>query len=131
MKLTIVREGSAYSTLEIMINTENRYSGIPTIRKELKKAGMPEPVFIDRRGVFKVIFYKKSTTDEVDIDMVQEIKDVKIKMTISDKPKVNFKSIIHNMYLRQVYDRGRFICPLVIYLSYTCSKLYLLQNIKI
>lgn len=45
--------------LEIMIDTENRFSGIPTIVAELKKAGMPSPVFIDRRGVFKVIFYKK------------------------------------------------------------------------
>ncbi len=45
--------------LEIMIDTENRFSGIPTVRAELKKAGMPEPVFMDRRGVFKVIFLKK------------------------------------------------------------------------
>ena len=47
--------------LEIMIDTENRFSGIPTVIAELKKANMPSPVFIDRRGVFKVIFYKKTT----------------------------------------------------------------------
>ena len=59
--------------LEIMINTENRFSGIPTVIGELKKAGMPAPVFIDRRGVFKVIFYKKEAAKSKDIDMEQEI----------------------------------------------------------
>lgn len=59
--------------LEIMIDTENRFSGIPTVRAELKKAGMPAPVFIDRRGVFKVIFYKKSDAYDKDIDFEQEL----------------------------------------------------------
>lgn len=60
-------------TLEIMIDTENRFSGIPTVIAELKKANMPAPVFIDRRGVFKVIFYKKSTAEAKDVGMEQEI----------------------------------------------------------
>lgn len=59
--------------LEIMIDTENRFSGIPTVIAELKKAGMPAPVFIDRRGVFKVIFYKKAATQGKDDDLKQDI----------------------------------------------------------
>ncbi|MCL4419467.1 hypothetical protein M1146_05195, partial [Patescibacteria group bacterium] len=59
--------------LEIMINTENRFSGIPTVLAELKKAGMPAPVFVDRRGVFKAIFYKKGAHLETDIGLDQEI----------------------------------------------------------
>ena len=59
--------------LEIMIDTENRFSGIPTVIKELKKAEMPAPVFIDRRGVFKVIFYKKADVQEKDVDISQQI----------------------------------------------------------
>jgi len=61
--------------LEIMIDTENRFSGIPTIEAELKKAGMPAPVFIDRRGVFKVIFYKKAAAQSKDVDLEQEIRN--------------------------------------------------------
>lgn len=45
--------------LEVMMNTENRFSGIPTIRAELEKAGLPEPMFLDQRGVFKVVFYNR------------------------------------------------------------------------
>ncbi len=59
--------------MEIMIDTENRFSGIPTVVRELKKAGMPSPIFIDRRGVFKVIFYRKAVTQSKDVDMEQEI----------------------------------------------------------
>ena len=57
--------------LEIMIDTENRFSGIPTVRAELKKAGMPDPVFIDRRGIFKVILYKKASAENKDVNMEQ------------------------------------------------------------
>ena len=59
--------------LEIMIDTENRFSGIPTIVAELREAGMPAPVFINKRGVFKVIFYKKVSIRNKDADLEQEI----------------------------------------------------------
>lgn len=45
--------------METLGYTENRYSGIPTIRRVLKEAGMPEPVFQNLRNQFCVIFYKK------------------------------------------------------------------------
>jgi ATP-dependent DNA helicase RecG len=41
------------SALEIMIDNENRFSGIPTIRNEMKKAGLKEPLFTSTREVFK------------------------------------------------------------------------------
>ena len=56
-----------------MIDTENRFSGIPTVIAELKKMSMPAPIFIDRRGVFKVIFYKKTAAQSKDINMEQEL----------------------------------------------------------
>lgn len=42
--------------LELLKITENRYSGIPTIRKEFKKLGLPAPIFSIKHGEFKVIF---------------------------------------------------------------------------
>lgn len=42
--------------LELLKVTENRYSGIPTIRKELRDAGLPEPEFSVRHGGFTVVF---------------------------------------------------------------------------
>lgn len=46
------------SELEILRITENRYSGIPTIRKELEKYNLVEPEFLNERGSFIVKFYK-------------------------------------------------------------------------
>lgn len=44
------------SILETLKISENRYSGIPTMRNVLKRAGLPEPEFIDTGTTFKVIF---------------------------------------------------------------------------
>lgn len=46
--------------MEVLKKTENRYSGIPTIRRELALAGMPEPEFREERGSFIVCFKKAS-----------------------------------------------------------------------
>ena len=43
--------------LEVLLGTENRFSGIPTIIHEMKKAGLPPAVFESKRGVFKVTLY--------------------------------------------------------------------------
>ena len=44
--------------LETLRVTENRYSGIPTIRREMEKYNLKEPKFADERGSFIVTFYK-------------------------------------------------------------------------
>lgn len=49
------------SNLEILINTENRFSGIPTIRNEMKKAELPPPLFENNRGVFKVTLFNSES----------------------------------------------------------------------
>ena len=53
--------------LELLKVTENRYSGIPTILSEFQKAGLPEPVFEDARGVFRVVF-RNGTGIQEEID---------------------------------------------------------------
>lgn len=46
------------SALEVLGVTENRYSGIPTIRREMNNYNLQEPEFLDERGNFVVKFYK-------------------------------------------------------------------------
>ena len=57
--------------LEIMINTENRFSGIPTVMKELEKANLIPPIFSNLRGVFTVTF-KNNKRDEVVKNSLEE-----------------------------------------------------------
>ena len=50
-------------SLEVMLNTENRFSGIPTIIQEMADAGLRPPVFESRRGNFKVTLYNDRNTE--------------------------------------------------------------------
>ncbi|WP_130838336.1 ATP-binding protein [Lachnoclostridium sp. Marseille-P6806] len=52
------------TALELMNLTENRYSGIPTIRRAMKEAGLKEPVFADERGTFTVTLYNNVQDEE-------------------------------------------------------------------
>lgn len=50
------------AALEVLGITENRYSGIPTIRRAFAEYGMREPEFSSKRGHFAVIFHKETQT---------------------------------------------------------------------
>ena len=45
---------------ENLAQAENRYSGIPTIRREMSRAGLPEPKFENRRNEFVVTLFNHS-----------------------------------------------------------------------
>ena len=51
--------------LELLHVTENRYSGIPTIIREMETAGLPEPVFEVKRGDF-IVTLKNNMYDPAD-----------------------------------------------------------------
>ena len=75
------RNPTLANVLEVLKETENRYSGIPTIKKEMEKYKLPEPKFIVARGDFKVIFYNNLFKQE------------KNKLTIDDNLLNNNLSI--------------------------------------
>ncbi len=45
------------TAMEILHQTENRYSGIPTIRRAMAENYLPEPVFTNNTGEFKVTLF--------------------------------------------------------------------------
>ena len=49
---------------EILTDAENRYSGIPTIRREMAAYGLPAPVFANRRNEFVVTLYNHPQEEE-------------------------------------------------------------------
>ena len=50
------------TALETLGKTENRYSGIPTIRLTMAEHALPEPVFENSTSEFKVILYHQPLT---------------------------------------------------------------------
>lgn len=65
------RNKNLISILETMEAVENRYSGIPTIKKEMKEAGLPDPLFISEKGLFKVVFYNGLISNENKLNNIE------------------------------------------------------------
>ncbi|MCL2555632.1 MAG: putative DNA binding domain-containing protein [Firmicutes bacterium] len=51
------RNSCLASILEILGTAENRFSGIPTIRREFEEANLPDPIFKNSRGDLVVTFF--------------------------------------------------------------------------
>lgn len=62
------RNSALINILELLDVTENRYSGIPTMQREMHKADLPDPQFEVRRGEFRVTFRNGSELPEYNID---------------------------------------------------------------
>lgn len=106
--------------LEIMINTENRFSGIPTIIAEMKDAGLKPPVFESKRGNFKVTLYnnRNDVTDFLlDTNLQNQAKAVEseiLKFCINPKSKeeiaehIGIDSVYYvvSRYLNKMIESG-------------------------
>ncbi|MFW5676836.1 MAG: ATP-binding protein, partial [Acetivibrio ethanolgignens] len=98
---------SAMETLDI---TENRYSGIPTIRTEMKKYNLPEPQFIDARGEFVVKFYKEVN---VPAEKQLEVNDERNLILFCKTPR-SIKEICEYLGLTSpTYTIQKYVLPLV------------------
>ena len=62
------RNAGLANILELLKITENRYSGIPTIRRECMAAGLPVPIFSCVHGEFKVTFRNNIYKAEIAAD---------------------------------------------------------------
>ena len=66
------RNAALANILELLKITENRYSGIPTIRMEFLNAGLPIPVFSVTHGEFKVVMKNGYDTESQPVDSILE-----------------------------------------------------------
>lgn len=65
------------TALEVLKITENRYSGIPTIRQAISEYNLPEPIFTDERGSFCVTFTKQDPSTLTNVEEVPSVGTVK------------------------------------------------------
>ena len=69
------RNPAIANAMEILGETENRYSGIPTIINAMEEHGLPAPKFESDRGIFKVTLYNQSKEKIVSDPITAEIID--------------------------------------------------------
>lgn len=99
--------------LEVMGITENRYSGIPTIRREFKRFGLKEPEFLNQRGSFIVKFYKQIQEEGKDKEEVKLDGEMNNLLIFCRTPRTR-KEICEYLGLSSVtYAMQAYIMPLV------------------
>ncbi|MGN0355252.1 MAG: ATP-binding protein [Muricoprocola sp.] len=100
---------------EFLLKTENRYSGIPTIRREMAEAGLPAPVFINRRNEFVVILYNErqiinDVEQECEADTDKLLEFCKIPRTrreIADFLGINTQFYVMQHYVQPLLAREK------------------------
>lgn len=99
------------AALEVLGVTENRYSGIPTIRRAMDAYGLREPEFLEERGSFVVRFYKEPKSNAV--QMREQNEEVKNLILFCQTPRTR-KEICDYLGLSSVtYAIQRHVMPLV------------------
>lgn len=96
---------------EFLLKTENRYSGIPTIRREMKEYGLPEPVFENKRNEFIVTLYNKQNTQAKDTDksndLVSFCKTPKSRKEIAEHLDIKTLAFVTREYIQPLVDAGK------------------------
>ncbi len=99
--------------LEVLMQTENRFSGIPTIMNEMEKAGLAPAVFESRRGVFKVTLYNKrmnrvcQALNEPMKKILSFCSEPRTRNEIADFLKIDTPSYVVTKYIRPLIDMGK------------------------
>ncbi len=105
------RNPAIANAMEILGETENRYSGIPTIINAMEEHGLPAPKFESDRGIFKVTLYNRPKTISVLDSNEEEILEFcKMPRSRSDLEKLfeNRMTIAYVMekYVKPMIERG-------------------------
>ncbi len=98
---------------EELTSAENRYSGIPTIRRAMAEYGLPEPVFENRRNEFVVILYNQSLT-AAEIIFQQSGKNTEPDLLAFCKTPRSRQEIANYLGVKTVfYAMGHYVQPLL------------------
>lgn len=78
------------NALEIIGQTENRYSGIPTIRRAMEDFHLKAPLFENNRGTFKVTLFNElekavNKIDELETEILDFCKTPKSRLQLQEK----------------------------------------------
>jgi ATP-dependent DNA helicase RecG len=105
------RNQTLANLLEILKIAENRYSGIPTIRLEMKEYKLPEPIFENKRGSF-VVTFKNGIKTQMDKDSTRTENAEEDLLEFCKTPK-NRKEIADFIGQTQYYTLKTFVMPLI------------------
>ena len=124
--------------LEYLHITENRYSGIPIMRKQCQEMGLGAPVFKDNRGEFCVTFYNKKEVhsaillqnlSETELSIIKLCQTPRSKKELATALGLSSVQYAFNVYVQPMLDKG--LLKLTIPETPTSRKQKYLANIKV
>lgn len=101
------------SELEVLKVTENRYSGIPTIRRTMEEYNLREPEFLEERGSFIVKLYRHENTvknemnEEVNHDLILFCRTPKTRKEICDYLGLNSVTYAIQTHVMPLVEAGK------------------------
>ena len=120
------RNPAIAAALEVLIITENRFSGIPTIRYEMEAMGLPEPLFESSRGMFRVTLHNRLKPvysaelagtrvmeeyelgyDDLEHRLLSFCKTPKGREELSKELRISSISYMMSRYINPLLDSGR------------------------
>ena len=110
------RNPAIAAALEVLIDTENRFSGIPTIRYEMETAGLSEPKFDSSRGVFRVTLFNENAKEAVNFEegngdaiktIIHFCKTPKSRKELAKKLNISSTSYMMTRYINPLLESGR------------------------
>ena len=101
------------SELEVLKVTENRYSGIPTIRRTMEEYNLREPEFLEERGSFIVKLYRHENTvknemnEEVNHDLILFCRTPRTRKEICDYLGLNSVTYAIQTHVMPLVEAGK------------------------
>ena len=102
---------------EAITGSENRYSGIPTMRRELAAYGLPAPVFENRRNEFVVTFYNspvhkpgeptQKPISNQENGLLEYCKTPRTRKEIADYLGIKTIFYVMQRYVQPLLDKGK------------------------
>lgn len=97
---------------EVLVGAENRYSGIPTIRREMAAHNLPEPVFENRRNEFVVTLFNAAQTEPAGEDisattLLEFCKEPRSRKEIANYLGIKTASYAIERYVRPLLEEGK------------------------
>lgn len=96
--------------LEVMRETENRYSGIPTILAECEANGLPVPRFESARGTFRVTFWPRRGREGAERFDRKKAEDSLLAYCRTPRSR---EELVAFVGMSRFYVMGHFVRPLV------------------
>lgn len=107
-----LRNPTLATMAESLNQAENRYSGIPTIRMEMKEYGLPESEFKNGRNEFIVTLYNKEIEQKkicltLEDKIVEFCKEPKSRKEIAEFLEIKTTTYAYSKYILPLLEEGR------------------------